>query len=102
MVILEMVYTGMSKCKTLKIQSAPEPAKWEVTAEPHNQGAALLVPEAGGLLDHSSTTGDAHSASASPSTTRLSVAKSRCPVCLVFDVVGSYLLAEVFSVSVQH
>jgi len=103
LVILEMVYTGMSKCKTLKIQSAPKPAEWEVTAEPNAQGAALSGPEAGGLLDHSSTTGEACSASTAPRhTTRLSVAESRWPVCLVFHVVGSYLLAEVFSISVQH
>ena len=91
----------MQEClnaRPLKFHRALKATEWEVTGEPNRQGATRLLPEAGGLLDHSSITGDAEGAPASlRRNARLSRARSRfplhLPLGLVFDVVGPYLLA---------
>ena len=93
----------MQEClnaRPLEFHRALKAAEWEVTGEPHHQGATPppLLPEAGGLLDHSGITGDAEGAPASlRRNARLSGATSRfplhLPLGLVFDVTGPYLLA---------
>lgn len=94
LVIWETVYTGMSKCKTLKIQSAPETAEWEVTAEQTIRALPCCCQRLEGSLAPSSRTRDALSASASLRyNTRLSVAKSRCSWCCGVLFVGRGLLS---------
>ena len=88
LVIWGTVYTGMSKCQTLKIQSAPKTAEWEVAAEQMIRAPPCCCQRLEGRLATAAVQVMHVVLPHLLDIARDSVAKSRCLLCLVFDVVG--------------